>query len=231
MCIAILNKSEKLPLSSFKESLKSNPDGFGMAWIEGGKIQTWKSLSQSAKKLYTEYCKAFERTDKPIILHFRISTCGLIDLDNSHPFYINRNLIFAHNGIIRGYGKGTENDTRHFSREILEKITEKDLFHNPAIQSLIEERIGYSKLIFLNAMGETKIYGENLGHWAKDGNWYSNDSYKPYEPMKYEWKNWKPKKWKICDGCGTSSEVLIYSADFNMSLCKDCGQWYSKPAY
>lgn len=237
MCIAILNKAEKITLSEFTNSLQSNPDGFGMAYILGGKIQVYKSLSQNAKKLYKEYSKVFELTEYPIILHFRISTGGGINLDNTHPFYINKSLVFAHNGMIKGYGTKTENDTRHFSREILENITESELFKNKAIQKLIEDAIGYSKLIFLNDKGQFKIYGESLGHWSQSGNWFSNDSYKDYEPMESaywpEWylnKNtgtWKKRDLKSeCECCGKEVIKTTYMPDFHIHACDDCSKWY-----
>jgi predicted glutamine amidotransferase len=239
MCIAILNKTEKITLSEFKNSLESNPDGFGMAYILGGKIQVYKSLSQNAKKLYSEYSKVYDNTNHPIILHFRISTGGGINLDNTHPFHINKNLVFAHNGMIKGYGTKTENDTRHFSRDILEKITENELFNNSAIQSLIENAIGYSKLIFLNSKGQFKIYGEDLGHWSQSGNWFSNDSYKACEVVQPAyWSDWyldkKSKTWQKkkeapvceCDSCGQDSTNLKYLPDFHIWACSDCKSWY-----
>lgn len=242
MCIAILNKTEKITLSEFSNSLESNPDGFGMAYILAGKIYIYKSLSLNAKKLYNEYSKVYDKTEKPIILHFRISTGGGVNLDNTHPFHINKNLVFAHNGMIKGYGTKTENDTRHFSRDILEKITENDLFNNQAIQSLVENAIGYSKLIFLNSKGDFKIYGEKLGHWSQNGNWFSNDSYKACEiPENPYWENWygksktshstkflsaKTKQVYECDSCGQDSANLKYLPDYHIWACGDCKQWY-----
>jgi hypothetical protein len=48
----------------------------------------------------------------------------------------------------------------------------------PAIKHLIEERIGYSKLIFLDRHGKHEIFNEDKGLWD-EGIWYSNSSYKP----------------------------------------------------
>jgi hypothetical protein len=65
------------------------------------------------------------------------------------------------------------------------------LFQDPIID-LIEGRIGYSKLVFLDRHGNHKIMNEHKGTWD-DGVWYSNDSYKPYvAPVTtYDWKDSK----------------------------------------
>jgi hypothetical protein len=223
MCIAILNLSEKVSKSNFKNSLQSNPDGFGLAWVDSKGIQVWKSMSLDVNKLYRKYESVYESNHiGGIILHFRISTGGGVNLENTHPFHINKDLIFCHNGMIKGYGTKRENDTRHFGREILSRISEKDLFNNSAIQTLIEERIGHSKLIFLNSSGESKIYGEELGLWEQDGNWYSNDSYCNYEYFDYE----EPSNKGVCESCGLPAKNRQYLSDFNTFACKDCVEWF-----
>jgi predicted glutamine amidotransferase len=224
MCIIILNKSEKVSKSNFQNSLESNPDGFGMAHAtKYGKIEIFKSMSLNHKSLYSKYVKAFEDRNRigDILLHFRISTCGGINLENTHPFHISKDLIFCHNGIINGYGTKKENDTRHFGRDILSHISENDLFFNSAIKKLIENRIGHSKLVFLNSSGESKIYGENLGLWECDGNWYSNTSYQDYS---YDFC----KSYEECDGCSLPAKNLTYLSEVNCLVCDNCKEWYLK---
>jgi predicted glutamine amidotransferase len=222
MCIIILNKSEKVSKSNFQNSLESNSDGFGMAYAtKYGKIEVYKSMSQNYKSLYSKYLKAFEDRNRigDILLHFRISTCGGINLENTHPFHISKDLIFCHNGIIQGYGTKKENDTRHFGRDILTHIPENDLYFNSAIQKLIENRIGHSKLVFLNNTGESKIYGENLGLWEPDGNWYSNTSYQDYLCD-------FGKSYEECDSCYLPSKNLTYMSAINSLVCPNCKEWY-----
>ena len=224
MCIIILNKSEKVSKSNFQNSLESNSDGFGMAYAtKYGKIEIFKSMSLNSKSLYSKYVKALEDRNRvgDILLHFRISTCGGVNLENTHPFHLSKDLIFCHNGVIQGYGTKKENDTRHFGREILSHISENDLYFNQSIQKLVENRIGHSKLVFLNSLGESKIYGENLGLWESDGNWYSNTSYQDYLDL------WKPK-YESCESCDLPSKNLSYLSEFNMLACNDCIEWYLK---
>jgi hypothetical protein len=62
------------------------------------------------------------------------------------------------------------------------------LFQDPIIE-LVEGRIGYSKLVFLDRHGNHKIMNESKGIWD-DGVWYSNDSYQPYvAPVVTAWKD------------------------------------------
>jgi hypothetical protein len=56
------------------------------------------------------------------------------------------------------------------------------------MKDLIESRIGYSKLIFLDRHGNHNIFNEHKGVWD-DGVWYSNTSYKPYVAPVTTWKD------------------------------------------
>jgi predicted glutamine amidotransferase len=224
MCIAILNTAEKVSKSHFKNSLQSNQDGFGLAWVNSQGIQVWKSMSLDVNKLYRKYESVFDsKRFGDILLHFRISTGGGVNIENTHPFHINKDLIFCHNGMIKGFGTKKENDTRHFGRAILSHISESDLYFNPAIQELVEERIGYSKLIFLNSAGESKIYGESLGIWESDGNWYSNESYQGSDYFDFEEMETNSGK---CEGCLIPSNKLVYLPEFNTKVCNNCESWY-----
>ena len=61
------------------------------------------------------------------------------------------------------------------------------IFQDP-VKDLIESRIGYSKLIFLDRHGNHNILNESKGVWD-DGVWYSNTSYKPYVAPVTTWKD------------------------------------------
>lgn len=231
MCIAILNRLEN-PVSKtyFKNSLYNNGDGFGMAWIENGQIKTFKSLSQDANRLYKRYLKTFESSENPMLLHFRISTSGGINIENTHPFSVSPNLVFMHNGIISGLGNALENDTRHFNRLFLQNIRERDILGNNAVQNLIGHRIGHSKLVFLNAQGKTAIINQNLGVEEIDGNWYSNSSYsygapKYYKP--YSFTSESDTDFGVFTSCACCDKYkkCDWDLSFKSYLCKDCAEW------
>lgn len=178
MCIAIW-KDKDLTISKerLQECFNSNPDGAGFMYIDNKQLKMQKGFFK-----FNDFWEAYEPLQsKKCVIHFRIKTHGSVNVDNCHPFEISNSLGFVHNGIISGYGEGDISDTRDFNNLILKPMVSKwgnlALFE-PAVKHLIEERIGYSKLIFLDRHGKHEIFNEDKGVWD-DGVWYSNTSYKP----------------------------------------------------
>ena len=173
MCIAILNTKGQIKDKYIKNSWDNNDQGAGMLWNEGGQLQTFKTYDY--KDFLSKY-KELRKNPKinKIVLHFRIATSGHDKYVNLHPFKVNDNLGFVHNGIISGIGDIKHSDTYYFN-EMLKKLPDNFL-SNDTTRELISSYIGYSKLIFLDADDKHTIINEHLGKW--DGlNWYSNDSY------------------------------------------------------
>lgn len=193
MCIAIYKPEDKIiSKATLQECYSSNPDGAGFMFAEDKQLHIEKGFF-SFDSFYDAY-KAHE--EKKVVIHFRIKTHGEINKTNCHPFAVNNSLAFVHNGIINGLdGDKTLSDTIHFNEQILQPLVNKwgnlALFQDPMI-NLIESRIGYSKLIFLDRHGNHKIMNEQKGEWD-NGIWYSNNSYKPYvAPVTTSWssKSW-----------------------------------------
>lgn len=192
MCIAIYKPKDKvLSLATLKECYTSNPDGAGFMYAENKKLHIEKGFFS-----FQSFYDAFKKHEtKQAVIHFRIKTHGKIDTTNCHPFAVNNAIGFVHNGIISGFGDANHSDTIGFNQSILQPLVSKwgnlALFQDPIID-LIEGRIGYSKLVFLDRHGNHKIMNEHKGTWD-DGVWYSNDSYKPYvAPITtYDWKDSK----------------------------------------
>jgi len=192
MCIAIYKPENKvLSLATLKECYTSNPDGAGFMYAENKKLHIEKGFFS-----FQSFYDAFKKHEtKQTVIHFRIKTHGKIDTTNCHPFAVNNAIGFVHNGIISGFGDANHSDTIGFNQSILQPLVSKwgnlALFQDPIID-LIEGRIGYSKLVFLDRHGNHKIMNEHKGTWD-DGVWYSNDSYKPYvAPVTtYDWKDSK----------------------------------------
>jgi len=178
MCIAILNKkSTTLKKELLKNCWENNYDGAGFMYTNGRSIVVHKELS-SFDKYYQAYIDA--RRDFPesnIVLHFRISTHGEVNLTNGHPFLVNKKLGFVHNGIISGMGESRKfSDTYLFNRDILKPLP-SGFESNKGILDVVEDAIGtYNKLIFLNSNNEFSIVNEAAGHW-ESGCWFSNTSY------------------------------------------------------
>lgn len=181
MCIAILNTAGTLPLKTFKQCWKSNPDGAGFCYYDGKKINIHKEM-KSYKILHEKYSEIrakFPTID--IAIHFRIATHGRINMTNCHPFKINERAGFIHNGMINGLESSADfSDTYLFNETILKKLP-ANFINNTAILTLLGEFIGYSKLVIISG-GNSVIVNEELGHWNGE-NWYSNSSYQqPKQP-------------------------------------------------
>lgn len=181
MCIAIYKpKGISISKETLQQCFKSNSDGAGFMYAHKKELHMQKGFF-TFDEFWEEYAK---HQEKQAVIHFRIKTHGPINEENCHPFLINNALGFVHNGVISGFGIQDKSDTNHFNEEILQPLVSKwgnlSLFQ-PAMKQLIESRIGYSKLIFLDRHGNYDIFNEDKGTWDK-GVWYSNNSYKPYIP-------------------------------------------------
>lgn len=216
MCIAILlPKYKTIDKETLNRCNRVNPDGFGYAFFDiNNKLVIKKEVDEtkienSIKKFLDVRLKYI---DKPFLVHFRIATHGKISNRCCHPFKINKNMVFCHNGIL-GYDYGvditsTDSDTMMFNKNILQKLSYNSLDKmikgkNQVLKDLLEGYIGSrNKMILLNKDGEFAILNEKAGIWDK-GVWYSNSGYKKVEIPKFSfwngqywdnkqgvWKNW-----------------------------------------
>ena len=191
MCIVIV-KTEKtdIPKEQLKESFDNNRDGSGYLFAMNGNL-TIKKVFFVFNDFYDNYSRDMERFNNPVsIIHFRITTHGITNKTNCHPFLINDGIGFAHNGMIDFVDDHKKkSDTLMFKNEILSILPDGFIFNN-SIMKLIEESIGTSKLAFLDNNGNYRIANEGLGHWNKDNTiWYSNKSYCEVRTPKYAWNS------------------------------------------
>lgn len=212
MCIAILNtkKAGRLPKSHIKNSWDNNDMGSGLLWSKGNKLHVFKTY------VYDDYIDKYNelRDDKDvgnIVLHFRIATSGYKGEQNLHPFLVNDNLGFVHNGVIKGLGNKDFSDTYEFN-DMLKKF-KHNFISCDMTKYFISEYIGYSKLIFLSADDKYTIINEELGKWT-DGNWYSNDSYKQYNDYSY-YGNTKVSKSATKKSSNTYDPLFDLDDDWN----------------
>lgn len=186
MCIAIFKPANKtISKAALQQCFLSNPNGAGFMYAKGKELHIHKGFF-TFKDFYNAY---LPYENEVCAIHFRIKTHGAIDETNCHPFRINKGLGFIHNGIIGGFGFDDKSDTFHFNEAIMKPLVNKygnNILVNPAIKSLIESKIGYSKFVMLDRHGNWTLFNESKGIWD-DGVWYSNSSYKPYvaPPMTY----------------------------------------------
>jgi transcriptional regulator with XRE-family HTH domain len=107
---------------------------------------------------------------------------GEVNASNLHPFLVNKDLGFVHNGVISGLGDAKFSDTYYFNQLLQQLPT--NFLKNKSIVDLIAARIGRDKLVFLDKNSTWTIINPANGHFF-EGDWYSNSSY--VEVNNYEW--------------------------------------------
>ncbi len=215
MCvIAVMNKDTgSVSKEKFDNCWKSNKDGFGMMWVDDGKVNVYKTLNQV--EAYSEYEKLLNKSIKDIVLHFRIGTQGGNNLDNCHPFTINNDLVFCHNGILTQYSNKYyrdaypgKSDTRIFNEKILSNLP-SDFLDNKETCALIEDFAGTDKLVFMSPQGSV-ILNKHYGTVDKEtGVWYSNSSYISVKYTAYNGTTQSTKFYEHkCEKCGIKVDGL-----------------------
>jgi predicted glutamine amidotransferase len=252
MCIAILNAKGVLSLKTFKTCWAANPDGAGLCYFDGERIQTAKEM-KSVKNFHKIYLSVREKYPEiDIAIHFRISTHGRVNITNCHPFKVNKTTAFIHNGVINNMGVNPDFSDTYIFNETIMKSLPANFVKNTAVLELLSNYIGYSKLVIIS--GEiSSIVNEELGFWDAN-NWYSNKSYiAPKEAKlpaaaRYGWDYWdgweydaKSKGYvnskadklsidieeiergcKICECCRESAESVSYVNSWSMNVCDKC---------
>lgn len=175
MCVLVAKakNARKITEQEIINCANSNPDGFGMAWVENGKVKTMRTFK--VKDIIRKNNEL--RDDQAIIYHFRIATHGSISKKNCHPFLSKeQNIAFAHNGIlgIENHGDWTDSETAF--RFLFLPILKHNSISSSAFNNAIETIIGSSKFAFLQG-GETLT---TFGNFIKEdgGILFSNSSYK-----------------------------------------------------
>lgn len=195
MCIiASVPKGQTIDKSTLETMWKHNSDGGGISWIDDkGKIRVFKTMKlQPFIKKFNEVIDNYgEEAD--VLVHMRIATHGSVCMDNNHPFNVDTQTVFAHNGILPQQfhppAKRDISDTRYFNETFLQyqKLTALD--DSRYIDHLGSVIGSYNKLVILSANPKLRrdsyIINETSGEWS-DGVWYSNDSYLEYS-AKMKW--------------------------------------------
>lgn len=236
MCIVIVNqKNNTLSKKVLRTCAENNPDSFGLMFHDGNKIVTYKTLN--AKDFINSYYHFKLLAKNEMILHFRIATAGLIDINNCHPFEVSPNLFYMHNGIIseHSHAKSMFSDSYLFNERILKKLPLNFLDSQGCIE-LISKYVEGSKLVFL-WNDEVRIINEHLGITASNGNWFSNSSYKSFE-LEYDYRDWQYYGYdgfnscnniqdlnQHCDLCGN---ILVTDVEIEEAICIRCAERIDK---
>jgi len=145
----------------------------GKLHIKRGFFQ-FKKFYQSLRKHESQYPADF-------VIHMRLSTSGGRTANNCHPFKINKNVAFVHNGILSKYDyfglkqnhKQLKSDTALYCEDLSKYPI--DFLEKPKIVNEIEifAKKEHSKFIFMDNKGKVYISNESSGHWS-GGIWFSS---------------------------------------------------------
>jgi len=222
MCVAIAKPAGKvIDKETLQQCFTQNPDGCGFAYINSaGELRIHKSMEFDA--FYAEFEPVqLEHPDSPMLIHFRIKTHGTKDLFNCHPFKVDENIAFIHNGVISKIDDCPDkirSDTQMFNELVLQKLPD-GWTGNEAIKLMIEEYIGFSKLAVLDKRSrEITLFNETKGSW-KGGIWYSNLL---WEPRKSHYDSGYYKTYTHTDRCLQCDNWIrnnVYANVNNVNFC------------
>ena len=181
---------------------KRNSHGFGISWINDGKVMTFKSMDdkkfiEKAIEIQAEFYN-----DSEILIHCRFATSGKTNIANCHPFNIDKDTVFAHNGVfdndISDVTHTSKSDTRIFNERFLKNL-KPSFLKTKHMRNIISELIGdHNKLAFLTVNKKlpknSYIINKDKGI-VDDGVWYSNSGYKFASVYSSDWA----RAWQIPD--------------------------------
>lgn len=195
MCV-IISKPNNVPMPTLdylQDAWISNDDGAGIAYKRENDIMFTVKKGIMKWEDFTDFVieNDFQENDQ-VIFHFRITTSGGTNPQNTHPFPLSSrnsdlrllefesdNLLF-HNGILFSPNESTKfSDTQIFTKMLaLKGLNDFDLVDT--INKISEIKIGNSPVIDSNRLlliaGN---YVEYLGKWVNDsGLMLSNDYFK-----------------------------------------------------
>jgi predicted glutamine amidotransferase len=178
MCI-IAVKPENLLLDDviLKTMWDNNKDGAGLMYAKDAHLHVIKGLMT-----FPEFLQEYNKVKhERLVLHFRIRTHGKTDAEMTHPFVVDDSLAFAHNGVILGLGDQTHSDTWYFNEVLIKKMRSEvaNFLNIDPIRNLLADKVGSSKLVFMDNLGEITIINESKGDKSSDGVWFSNTSWRP----------------------------------------------------
>ena len=195
MCLIIQREPNfEIPFDKFKNGVLNNPDGYGLSYPEGKKLEVLRSAkTPDVEALYRLVNE--ELIDKKVMLHLRYTTAGETNLRNAHPFPILEkskdgvDLRMAHNGTLGKFknmaGKG-ESDTRMFVRSYVRPLFKRlskgmsveELLTDDFTKAILEDQLtAASVLTFLDGEGNTLVCNPTGNGGKQEEGWYYSNTY------------------------------------------------------
>lgn len=221
MClIAVIPPKQEPNLEALEFAFENNPDGAGLAWVKGGRVEILKGLYKDFDKWRTRIKRAMDKKDKgsPLLAHCRQATHGVVSVSNCHPFIVHT-MAVMHNGILRYPTLDKdESDTAAFVRSL--NALPENFMKIVELWNLVQAASLGSKLAFL--LPNSEVVTTGIG-WTEDkGIKYSNSGYKKqgfgFLLSKYHLPR-RIQQNPVCRWCKLPIEDDQFSED---SLCSDC---------
>ena len=202
------SETTKVSKEQIEAGFKENPWGAGVAWIDkdkDGPLVRWKKGIATVEEVLDVYKTIKEGT--PYVLHFRIPTEGLEDIELTHPFPISatadatfegttRELVLFHNGGWSDWRPYSLNTCGRFGAKLPKgmlndsRMLAWNAYHyGESVLQLINEKV----IVFgLNEDGTVhfELYGmDKQNGWnfkgdrqTAQGIWFSNDRWEKHIP-------------------------------------------------
>lgn len=166
-------KSVLLTTAGLLEELhQNNPDGWGALYHTTKGVKAIKKLPMTAEDT-RKFIQKLPDDDRPVALHWRWKTSGLVDQANAHPHHIEGGWLI-HNGVldIDTKSKPEMCDTYHFARAYLDGAVTA-VVHSNGLQQMIGEFIGNNRFVIMDNNGDMCIINKHQGYEAQ-GLWFAN---------------------------------------------------------
>ena len=207
MCVIMVKEKGLTPPTEQKiaDMWDRNSDGAGFMYTLNKRVYIEKGF-MDLKAFLNAYAGLEKRIKKigkdikdiPIVMHFRITTHGGTNPENTHPFPVTpetdllrsldnyNELSVAHNGIIHSVTPVQgDSDTATYIRHVIFPLwaSNPSFLEDPYLQALIDNTIDGSRLAFLDKFGKITTFGRF--EKGDDGLLYSNLLHEWYYPSVY----------------------------------------------
>ena len=206
MCLIFLKPKKAknyLTYDRFCNALENNPHSVGIVYRDPEskkvKIERFVNPAKGKEQIYD-----IIKDKEEYAIHFRYATHGGVNLENCHPFIVNKDLCLMHNGVMSDFGKvdSSKSDTKNFTESFLRPYIEQEgigVINDKEFIEDVGKVIGsYNKILLIDKDFNWSIINESSGVW-KEGCWLSNsystessrnyyDSYNYTSNSKYNYK-------------------------------------------
>lgn len=198
MCVILdIQPGRTVPRDMLDITCKINAHGYGISWLENGRIKTKRSIEKNKPEEIEEVLQSKIKHRR--FIHLRHATVGEVSLENNHPYDIMskknkdpvdlqmmHNGTFYHSEYTPTKDMGGISDSRLFANKLVKPFLRrcasydrKKFLIDPFNQKFIEKDVPiFSVIVFFDSQGNVwKIHEDKgkdypeLGFWASNTDW------------------------------------------------------------